>query len=134
MHRAPDFWAEYFAYLTLAHASRKSQELKTLFRIAQHICRCRYAVEGICFQTGTIADNELRECVVELCRMVTVPCGGRGLIVNWPAAASADEAEVEMDESALDFRRHLFSAAAWLGEERLVAKLLREGCNWFDGP
>jgi hypothetical protein len=134
MQRAPDFWAEYIAYLTLAHTPRKSQEFKILFRIAQHICRYRYAVEGICFQTETVADNQLRECVVELCRMVTMPYCCRGLIVNWPAAASADEAEVEVDESALDFRRQLCSAAAWLGEERLVAKLLGEGCNWFDGP
>jgi hypothetical protein len=66
--------------------------------------------------------------------MVTVPASGRAMITHWPTAASADVTEVEVDESALDFKRHLLSAAAWTGEESLVAKLLGEGCNWFDGP
>ncbi|KAL6711130.1 hypothetical protein ACN47E_005661 [Coniothyrium glycines] len=133
MYRTPDFWAEYFAYLVLAPAHRKSQEWKILFRIAQHICHYRCAVEGICLETVTIADNELRECVVELCRLVHVPSCDKPVLTRWPAAACADEAEVEVDESTLDFRRHLISAAAWLGEKRLVIKLLGEGCNWFGG-
>jgi hypothetical protein len=54
--------------------------------------------------------------------------------VNWPAAVSADATETEVDELALDFRRHLLSAAAWMGEKSLVVKLIGEGCNWFDGP
>lgn len=63
--------------------------------------------------------------------MVTVPrCPGY-MIANWPTAASADVTEGPLQESALDFRRDLLSAAAWLGEENLVAKLLGEGCNWF---
>lgn len=53
------------------------------------------------------------------------------MIANWPTAASADVTEGPLQESALDFRRDLLSAAAWLGEENLVAKLLGEGCNWF---
>jgi hypothetical protein len=56
------------------------------------------------------------------------------MITHWPTAASADVTEVEVDESALDFKRHLLSAAAWTGEESLVAKLLGEGCNWFSVP
>jgi hypothetical protein len=74
------------------------------------------------------------ECVLELCRMVTLKNNCAFTIVQWPAAASADATKGDVDELALDFKRHLLSAAAWIGEESLVAKLLREGCNYFDGP
>jgi hypothetical protein len=53
--------------------------------------------------------------------------------MDWPAAVSADVTESEVDESALEFKRHLLSAAAWMGEKSLVGKLIGEGCNWFDG-
>jgi hypothetical protein len=55
------------------------------------------------------------------------------MVGNWPTAASADVTEEPLDESALDFRRDLLSAAVWLGEEDLVVKLLGEGCNWRYG-
>jgi hypothetical protein len=47
--------------------------------------------------------------------------------MDWPAAVSADVTESEMDESALEFKRHLLSAAAWMGEKSLVGKLIGEG-------
>ncbi|KAH4000900.1 hypothetical protein HBI56_012500 [Parastagonospora nodorum] len=135
IYRAPEFWAEYFAYLTLTYSSRKSREFRKLLLIAQKICRYRHAkADGPHLDAGAIIDEELRECVLELCRMVTFPTSGGYMTVNWPTAASADVTEGALDESALDFRRHLLSAAAWLGEESLVIKLLKEGCNWFDGP
>ena len=63
--------------------------------------------------------------------MVTVPrCPGY-MVGNWP---TADVTEEPLDESALDFRRDLLSAAAWLGEENLVIKLLGEGYNWRCRP
>jgi hypothetical protein len=54
------------------------------------------------------------------------------MILHWPEAVSADMTQVEVDASALDFRHHLLSAAAWMGKESLVIKLLGEGCNWFN--
>ncbi|KAH4055169.1 hypothetical protein HBI56_024910 [Parastagonospora nodorum] len=128
--RAPEFWAEYFAYLTMKYATRKSWGFKMVFLVAQHICHHRYAsTDGTCVMTGAVMDHELKECVFEVYKMVIER--RLGMIIHWPAAASLDVNETEVDESAIDFRRHLLSAAAWLGEESLVIKLLAEGCNWF---
>jgi hypothetical protein len=65
--------------------------------------------------------------------MVTLKNNNAFTIAQWPAAASADATKGDIDELALEFKRHLLSAAAWIGEESLVAKLLGEDCNWFDG-
>lgn len=45
------------------------------------------------------------------------------------ACTVADEEKTDRD--ALKFNRNLLSAAAWMGNERLVARLLGDGFNWF---
>ncbi|KAH5764229.1 hypothetical protein HBI17_038830 [Parastagonospora nodorum] len=79
--------------------------------------------------TGAVMDHELKECVFEVYKMVIER--RPAMTIYWPAVASLDVNEAEVDELAIDFRRYLLSAAAWLGEESLVIKLLAEGCNWF---
>ena len=101
-----------------------------VFLVAQHICRHRYAyTDGTCVMTGAVMDHELKECVFEVYKMVIER--RPAMTIYWPAVASLDVNEAEVDELAIDFRRYLLSAAAWLGEESLVIKLLAEGCNWF---
>lgn len=141
--RGPGFWAEYLAYLTFAKAPAKSRGLESLLLIAQQLCRYRYtAANGTSGATTSVVEEELRECVLELCRMVTVPINRASNICSMilpcesldgdrTSAVSAMPGTDSVDKDALQFKRNLLSAAAWMGEEGLVAKLLREGYNWF---
>ncbi len=129
--RVPGLWADYIAYKALGCAYRKSEELKLVLLIAQHIYRSRYAVtdETRVF-TGAVTNDQLTQCVLEVCKMATHPYpSGAFESGKWLVSAAADETEHEVDKSSLCFRRHLLSAAAGVGDKRLVLKLVREGCN-----
>jgi hypothetical protein len=131
-HKASDYWAEYLAYRTLTPAPRKSQRMRTMLLVAQHICLYRYAsADGPLDTAGVVTDDEIGECVLELCNMMTLSHNNKK---TYLAAASVDVTEEQVDQSSLDFRRHLLSAAAWMGEKSLVVKLVGEGCNWLGGP
>ncbi|KAF2132767.1 hypothetical protein P153DRAFT_428812 [Dothidotthia symphoricarpi CBS 119687] len=131
--RAPNFWAEYLAYQTLKHVGQKSRDMKKVILVAQHICRHRLSsADRTCVTAGAVTDDELRECVLDLCKMLTILYNVTFSYESWLAAESADAVEGEEDVSSLEFGRHLLSAAAWMGEESLVVKLVGEGCNYWD--
>ncbi len=129
--RVPGLWADYIAYKALGCACRKSHELKMVLLIAQHIYRSHYEVtyETGVF-TGAVTNDQLTECVLEVCKMATHPYpSGAFESGKWLVSAAAAETEHEVDESSLCFRRHLLSAAVGVGDKRLVLKLVGEGCN-----
>ncbi|KAH7355562.1 hypothetical protein BKA66DRAFT_597793, partial [Pyrenochaeta sp. MPI-SDFR-AT-0127] len=124
---ALDFWAEYLAYQALLHAHRKSQDMITLLLITQHICRYRNAsADETSVTIGARTDDNVRECVLELCIMLTLPHNSLPLPT---LRTRLHVTEGEADESSLNFRRHLCSAAAWIGEKGLVVELVLERCN-----
>jgi hypothetical protein len=109
--------------------------MKTLLLIAQHVCRYRYASAlDTSAITGLFTDDAFRRCVLDLCRMVTLPQNTAFSSGKWFDTVSANVTEREMDESSLDFRRHLLSAAAWIGEKSLVVDLVGDGCNYIEYP
>ncbi|KAH7408479.1 hypothetical protein DE146DRAFT_375768 [Phaeosphaeria sp. MPI-PUGE-AT-0046c] len=144
--RAPEFWKDYLVYLALARNTQKNPRLRTLLRVAQYICRYRKAdADGT--ETKSITDDELKECVSELCEMMVDPTGGADIIRNMVslpqnnstaenvlATATTDNSEENVEETALQFNRDLLSAAAWFGELSLAARLLKEGYNSCSGP
>jgi hypothetical protein len=141
--RAPGFWANYLAYLTFAKVPSKSRGLENLLLIAQHLCHYHNTEANDTYGTTTsVTEEELRDCVLELCRMVTVPLNSASHICRLilpcdsldddrTTAVWAMPGSENIDKDALQFKRNLLSAAAWMGEKRLVAKLLGDGYNWF---
>jgi hypothetical protein len=101
--------------------------MKKLLLVAQYICRSRHATANDpCATTAAaIPDDELRACVLELCKMLTGQYS-RFNYGHWRVT------EGEVDESSLDFRRHLASAAAWMGDKSLVVKMVGAGCEWYN--
>jgi hypothetical protein len=133
-YRAPDFWAEYVAYRTLKHGAKKSRELRKLFLVAQYMCRYRHACANApSGTTGAIDEDKLKDCVLELATVATdshMSAYFRPEV--WFSAALTDVIGDDVDESSPDFKRHLLSAAAWLGEMSLVIQLVSEGYNYYD--
>ncbi|EDU48456.1 multiple ankyrin repeats single kh domain protein [Pyrenophora tritici-repentis] len=66
--------------------------------------------------------------------MVAGPHTSAFRLKHWITAGITDLPESEIDESSLEFRRHLLSVAAWIGDKSLVVKLVEEGCNHNDNP
>lgn len=142
--RAPEFWAQYLAYLALAHSGRISLNLLKLLHIAQCICRYRKVdADDTNVAKIPIAEDELKECLVELCKMAFRPNGyGSELrtLLELPqnnatsgnniTTAATDSCGEVPDWRGLEFNHYVLSAAAWLGEVRLASKLIEEGYDW----
>lgn len=132
IYRAPDFWAGYLAYRTLVPTDRKSQYMRTLILCAQRICSHRRVSLGdTCSTMPICTDNEYRDCVHELCRMVILHTPEGPTIHRWFLGSTLEVTNGNVDESSLGYKRDLLSAAAWMGERSLVTKLVEDGCNVF---
>jgi hypothetical protein len=143
--RAPEFWIEYLVYLAVARNTQKNPRLGTLIHIAQYICRYRKADASRTVIADTpIAEDELKECITELCKMMVPPIGGAYKIRNMVAISESDDRtkngittattvpnKADVNDTALQYNRDLLCAAAWLGETSLAAKLLEGGYNWY---
>lgn len=129
MQKAPSFWGEYLAYRTLHTTRPKTVHTRTLLRLAQRICRHRHAVTN-----ADYTDDELKECLVEICKLPPLSLSFEQGIEEWLVPSSKNDAEIDVEESEADlpFEGQLLSAAAWLGERSLVEKLLQKGCNHHD--
>lgn len=82
---------------------------------------------------GTVDDDELKVCLLELCEMATLPDLAMSFDPKiWFNTESSEMADEEVNTSSLKFGRYLLSAAAWLGEMSLVVKLVGQGFDWHD--
>lgn len=132
-------------YLAVARNTQKNQRLRTLIHIAQYICRYRkaYAIR-IDIADTPITEDELKERIIELCKMMLPPTGSAYEIRNMVAISESSDRTgnglttattitntADVDDTALEYNRDLLCAAAWLGETSLAAKLLEEGYNWY---
>lgn len=120
--------------------------MKSLLLIAQHLCHYHGAVAIEKDDAASSATEEgLSECVLELCKMITLPLNVSSnicsiILPHLPLdhartmAVLAVPGEDILAKDALKFNRDLLSAAAWMGDEMLVAKLLADGYNWFSAP
>lgn len=132
-------------YLAVARNTQKNPKLRNLIHTAQYICRYRktYASRTDIEDTP-VAEDELKDCINELCKMMVHPIGGvyeiRNMVAisesndkteNGITTAATSTIKVDVNDTTLQYKRDLLCAAAWLGETSLAAKLLEEGYNWY---